>query len=354
LVSEIVKSSDYADWLAQLKRDIAESRGRAALAVNRELILLYWRIGRSILDKQARLGWGARVVERAAGDLRREFPDMKGFSRTNLLYMKSFAASYPEEQFVQQVAGQIPWFHNCVIIDKIKEPNEREWYIRQTIASGWSRNVLVMQIESGLYGRKGRSHTNFSRTLPAPQSELANEILKDPYNFDFLTLSEDARERDLHKGLLAHLREFLIELGVGFAFVGDQFHLEISNRNFYIDMLFYHLRLRCYVVIELKTREFLPEDAGKMNFYLSAVDDRLRHPADEASIGLILCKTKDRLIVEYALRDTAKPIGVSAFELTASLPERLKDSLPSVEDLEHELRDEAAESDSVGRPAGEG
>jgi predicted nuclease of restriction endonuclease-like (RecB) superfamily len=266
LASEIVKSNDYAEWLAQLKRDIAESRGRATLAVNRELVLLYWRVGRSILEKQAQLGWGAKVIDALAHDLRHAFPEMTGFSPRNLKYMRAFAAAYPDRQFVQQAAAQIPWFHNCKIIDKIEDPNEREWYIRQTIASGWSRNVLVMQIESGLFQRKGKSSTNFSRTLPSPQSELAAEILKDPYNFDFLTLVEDARERDLHKGLLAHLREFLIELGVGFAFVGDQFHLEIANRDFYIDMLFYHLRLRCYVVIEPKTREFIPEDAGKMNF----------------------------------------------------------------------------------------
>jgi len=345
MVSEIVKSGDYAEWLGQLKRDISESRGRAALAVNRELILLYWRIGRSILEKQAKLGWGAKVIDLLAADLRREFPGMKGLSRTNLLYMRAFADAYSEEQFVQQAAGQIPWFHNCKIIDKIKDSKEREWYIRQTIASGWSRNVLVMQIESGLYRRKGKSDTNFSRTLPSPRSDLATEILKDSYNFDFLTLAEDARERDLHKGLLAHLREFLVELGVGFAFVGSQFHLEIAGQDYYLDMLFYHLRLRCYVAVELKTREFLPEDAGKMNFYLSAVDDLLRHAGDESSIGLILCKTMNRVIVEYALRDTAKPIGVSEFELTASLPENLKGSLPSVEDLEEELSDQPTTSE---------
>jgi predicted nuclease of restriction endonuclease-like (RecB) superfamily len=243
MVSEITKSSDYAEWLGQLKQDILESRGRAALAVNRELILLYWRVGQSILDKQARLGWGAKVVDLLAADLRRAFPDIRGFSSRNLKYMRAFAAAYPDGEFVQQTAAQIPWFHNCQLMDKVKDTAQREWYIRQTIAAGWSRNVLVMQIESGLYHRQGKSETNFSRTLSAPQSDLANEILKDPYNFDFLTLAGDVRERELHRGLLVHLRQFLIELGVGFAFVGDQFHIEVANRDFYLDMLFYHLRL---------------------------------------------------------------------------------------------------------------
>lgn len=327
----------YDELLRDLKTRIAQAQVRAALAVNRELVVLYWSIGRDILVRQQQQGWGAKVIERLAKDLRRAFPEMKGFSRTNLLYMRAFAAAYPDEQFVQQVAGQIPWFHNCKLLDKVKDPPEREWYIRQTIQHGWSRAVLEMQIETNLYRRQGKATTNFERTLPAPQSDLARQLLKDPYNFDFLTLGEEAHERDLERGLVEHIREFLLELGVGFAFVGSQYHMEIGDQDFYLDLLFYHLRLRAYVVIELKMTAFKPEYAGKMNFYLSAVDDLLRHEQDQPSIGLILCKTKNKVVAEYALRDTRKPIGVSSFQLTESLPEKLQGSLPTIEELEAEL-----------------
>jgi len=277
------------------------------------------------------------VIDRLAQDLRREFPDMKGFSARNLKYMRAFAEAYPDKEFVQQPVAQIPWGHNVRTLDYVKDPAERIWYIRQTIEHGWSRNVLVHQIESGLYHRKGKAITNFDRTLPAPQSDLAREVLKDPYVFDFLGLTEDIRERELERQLIARIRDFLLELGVGFAFVGSQVHLEVGGEDFYLDLLFYHLKLRCYVVIELKTGEFKPEYAGKMNFYLSAVDDLFRHPDDRPSIGIILCKSKNKVIVEYALRDTTKPIGVSSYRLTRALPEELKESLPSVEELEREL-----------------
>ena len=224
-------------------------------------------------------------------------------------YMRAFYEAYPDETIVQQLAAQIPWFHNCVLLDKVKRPEERVWYIRQNISHGWSRNVLVHQIESGLYERQGRALVNFDRTLPAPQSELARQILKDPYNFDFLTLGKEAQERDLEAALLSHLREFLLELGVGFAFVGSQYHLEVGDQDFYIDLLFYHLNLRCYVVIDLKVSEFRPEFAGKMNFYLSAVDDILRHAEGGPSIGIVLCKTKNRIIVEYALKGISQRCG---------------------------------------------
>lgn len=263
---------------------------------------------------------------------------MKGFSPRNLKYMRALAEAYLDEQFVQQLAAQIPWFHNCILLDKVKQPDEREFYIRKTIEHGWSRNVLVHQIESDLYHRQGKAIANFDRTLPAPQSELALQILKDPYNFDFLSLSEKVQERELERPLNHHLREFLLELGVGFAFVGSQYHLEVGGEDFYIDLLFYHLRLRCYVVVELKICDFQPEFAGKMNFYLSAVDDLLRHSDDGPSIGLILCKTRNRIIVEYALRDTQKPMGVATYQITASLPEHFKGSLPTVEELEREIR----------------
>lgn len=338
VAAQLIKApAGYAELLEDLKARIRSAQTRAGLAVNRELVLLYWDIGQRILLRQQKEGWGAKVVERLARDLRRIFPDMKGFSRANLLYMRAFAESYPDASIVQQVAGQIPWFHNCILLDKVKNPAEREWYIRRTIQHGWSRNVLVHQIESGLYGRQGKAITNFDRTLPAPQSELALQVLKDPYVFDFLNIGEEAKERDLEKALLEQIRVFLFELGVGFAFVGSQYHIEVGGEDFYIDLLFYHLRLRCFVVIELKVGEFQPEYAGKMNFYLSAVDDILRHKDDHPSIGIILCKAKNRVIAEYALRDTRKPIGVSGYKLTETLPKNLKGELPSIKELETSL-----------------
>lgn len=327
----------YAAILAGLKDQIRAARLKAGLAVNRELVLLYWRMGRQVLEQQMEEGWGSKVIERLAQDLRREFPEMRGLSPRNLKYMRAFAEAYPEEQIVQQAAAQIPWFHNCVILDKVKNPVARDFYIRSTISHGWSRNILVHQIESGLYQRQGRAQVNFDRTLPSPQSELACQILKDPYNFDFLTLGKEAQERDLEAALLNHLREFLLEIGVGFAFVGSQYHLEVGDQDFYIDLLFYHLNLRCYVVIDLKISDFQPEFAGKMNFYLSAVDDLLRRAEDGPSIGIVLCKGKNRVIVEYALRDTNKPMGVAEYQLSSALPENLKGSLPTIEELEAEL-----------------
>jgi len=330
----------YAAILAELKDQIRGARIKAGLAVNRELVLLYWRIGRRILGQQQAEGWGSRVIDRLSMDLRREFPEMRGLSSRNLKYMRAFYEAYPDEAIVQQLAAQIPWFHNCVILDKVKSLEERIWYIRQNIAQGWSRNVLVHQIESGLYERQGRALVNFERTLPAPQSELARQILKDPYNFDFLTIGKEAQERDLEAALLSHLQEFLLELGVGFAFVGSQYHLEVGDQDFYIDLLFYHLNLRCYVVIDLKISDFQPEFAGKMNFYLSAVDDILRHPEDEPSIGIVLCKGKNRVVAEYALRGINKPMGIAEYQLSKALPEDLKGSLPTIEELEAELERE--------------
>ena len=268
---------------------------------------------------------------------------MKGFSRTNLLYMRAFAEAYPDEQFVQQLAGQIPWFHNCTILDKVKDSTERLWYIQQTIEHGWSRNVLVHQISTGLYHRQGKAVTNFERTLPKPQSELVQQIVKDPYNFDFLSLGESAQERDLEKALVERIRDFLLELGVGFAFVGSQYHLEVGGQDFYLDLLFYHLRLRCFVVVDLKIVDFQPEFSGKMNFYLSAVDDLLRHSDDQPSIGIILCRSKNRVIAEYALRDLNKPIGVSTYQLQNALPEKIQGSLPTIEELEAQLEEVSVE-----------
>jgi predicted nuclease of restriction endonuclease-like (RecB) superfamily len=337
MADQTASTQPYASLLATVKERIQSAQVRATVAVNRELVLLYWGIGKEILARQREEGWGSKVVERLAKDLHAAFPDMKGLSRTNLLYMRSFAEAWPEESIVQQVVGQIPWGHNVRLLDLVKSAEERLWYAQAAVEHGWSRNVLAMQIEGGLYRRQGKALTNFSRTLPAPQSDLAKQLLKDPYNFDFLTLSQDAQERDLEAGLLEHIRKFLLELGVGFAFVGSQYPLEVGGEDFRIDLLFYHLKLRCFVVIDLKMTPFKPEYAGKMNFYLSAVDDMLRHPADQPTIGLILCKGKNQIVVEYALRNTATPMGIAEFRHLEKLPEELKGSLPTIEEIEAEL-----------------
>ncbi|MBS0176018.1 MAG: DUF1016 family protein [Nitrospira sp.] len=334
---ETSPSTAYKALLADLKRRIQEAQVRAGLAVNRELVLLYWSIGREILVRQEREGWGAKVIDSLARDLHQSFPEMKGLSPRNLKYMRALADAWPDAQIVQQLVAQIPWGHNVRLLDYVKSPVERRWYAEQTIANGWSRNVLILQIESRLYDRQGKAISNFQSALPQPQSDLAQQILKDPYNFDFLTLEKDARERDIERGLLDHLRQFLLELGSGFAFVGSQVPLEVGGEDYRLDLLFYHLKLRSYIVAEVKSGTFRPEYAGKMNFYLSAVDDLLRHPNDQPSIGLILCRSKDGIVVEYALRDIGKPMGIAEFRLTESLPDSLKSTLPSIEELESEL-----------------
>jgi len=327
----------YREFLHGLKLRIQQAQLKATLAVNRELILLYWQIGRDILERQERAGWGARIVERLAQDLHREFPDVRGFSPRNFKYMRAFAEAWPDEAIVQQLVAQLPWGHNVRLLDKIQDPAERAWYVEQAIQNGWSRNILVMQIESGLYRRQGKAQTNFARTLPSLQSDLAQQLLKDPYNFDFLTLSREAHEKDLETALVTQIRKFLLELGVGFSFVGSQYPLEVGGQDFRIDLLFYHLKLRCFVVIDLKMGAFQPEDSGKMNFYLSAIDDLLRHPDDKPTIGLVLCRAKNRIVAEYALRDISKPLGISEFRYLEQLPEDLKGTLPTIEELQAEL-----------------
>jgi predicted nuclease of restriction endonuclease-like (RecB) superfamily len=327
----------YAELLASIKQRVQTAQVRAAVAVNRELLALYWQVGRDILRRQQEEGWGAKVIDRLAADLHAAFPDMKGFSTRNLKYMRALAEAFPDESFVQGPLAQITWYHAITLLDKVPDGAAREWYVRQTAAQGWSRAVLVLQIEAGAHRRQGKALTNFSATLPAPQSDLARDLLKDPYNFDFLTLADDAQEKHLQAGLLEHLRHFLIELGVGFAFVGDRYHLEVGGKDYYLDLLFYHLRLRAFIVIELKVTEFEPEHLGKMNFYLSAVDEQLRHPEDRPSIGLILCPVKNSVVVEYALRDTTKPIGVAGYTAGKALPPDLRNELPSPERLEEEL-----------------
>lgn len=329
--------TDYQRLLADLKSRVRSAQVRAATSANRELILLYWEIGRAILAAQEREGWGAKVVDRLAADLRREFPEMRGFSPRNLKYMRRMAAAWPDDAFVPQVVAQIPWGHIRTVLDAIDEPGLREFYIRKTIEHHWSRNVLGLQIASRLHEREGAAVTNFAATLPAPQSDLARQTIKDPYVFDFLTLGSEASEREVHQSLLANVRDFLIELGTGFALLGSEYRLEISEQEYYLDLLFYHARLHCYVVIELKVGEFRPEYSGKLNFYLSAVDDLLRDPdADQPSIGILLCREKNTVIAEYALRDMTKPMAVSTY-LTRALPATMREALPPVEEIEREF-----------------
>ena len=330
---------DYSDFLAGIKRRIQTAQTQAALALSREVVGLYWQIGEEIRQRQARHGWGAKIVNRLTADLQAAFPGVEGFSLRNLRYMRAFAEAYPDSEIVQQLLhnSPLPWGHWVRLLDKVKDADQRLWYIRAAHEHGWSRAILEHQIESDLYRRRGQAVTNFARTLPPPQSDLARQVLKDPYNFDFLTLGEDAHERHLERGLVAHIREFLLELGAGFSFVGSQYPLTVGDQEFFLDLLFYHLKLRCFVVVDLKMRAFEPEFAGKMNFYLSAVDDLLRHEADAPTLGIILCKTKNDVVAEYALRDLNKPIGVAAHltaALTRSLPAALASDLPTVAELE--------------------
>jgi predicted nuclease of restriction endonuclease-like (RecB) superfamily len=343
--------TDYPSFIEELKIRIRAAQIKAVLSVNRELVTLYWSIGRDVFNKQKNDGWGSKIVDRLASDLHREFPEMDGFSRTNIYRMRAFYQAYSEgSPIVPQPVGQIkssipapvlniPWGHNGIIIERVKDPMQRIWYAEQTIENGWSRTILTLQIENDLFHRQGKALTNFSRTLPAPESDVARQALKDPYIFGFLTLDTAAREQDLEQGLVDHIQRFLLELGVGFSFVGRQYPLEVEGKEYFLDLLFYHLKLRCYIVIDLKMGEFTPEHAGKMNFYLSAVDDILKRPDDQPAIGLILCRDKKRLTVEYALRDMKKPIGVAEWriKLIESLPKQFKGNLPTVKELEAEL-----------------
>ena len=332
---------DYGPWLAGLKARIRAARLRAAMAVNAELIALYWRIGQDILERQARQGWGARVVERLAADLKREFPELTGFSRANLLYMRAFAEAWPEEAIVQQLVGRLPWGQNIDLITRVKDPDERQWYARAALEQGWSRAVLTQQIGSGLAGRQGQAVTNFSRTLPPAQSDLARQVLKDPYQFGFLALPPEANERVLEAALLERVRDFLLEMGKGFAFCGSLHRLEVGGQEYFVDLLFYHRRLRCLVAVDLKIGAFRPEYAGKMNFYLAALDDTERDAQDAPSIGLILCRERNRLVVEYALRSIGSPIGVAEYRMTGgALPDALADALPSAVEIADSIGDD--------------
>lgn len=364
---------DYPSLLANIKQRIRTAQVRASLSANAELICLYWDIGRAIAERQRQEGWGSGVIPRLARDLHNELPEVKGFSERNLKYMIRFYREYvaapivqqsvaqlPPAQdhtpaseasrpsvskssdgsllsIVQQLAAQLPWFHHVLLMERVRHLATRVWYMQQTILNGWSRNTLSLQIAACAHERAGKAVTHFAERLPPPQSDLAAQTIKDPYIFDFLTLEEPFHERELETGLLVHVEKFLLELGQGFAFVGRQYHLDVGQEDFYLDLLFYHLRLRCFVVVDLKKGPFKAEYAGKMNFYCNVVDDRLRHPTDQPTVGLILCQDENRLVAEYALKGVNKAIGVSEYRLTRALPARLKSSLPSIQEIEAEL-----------------
>ncbi len=339
-----ISTKEYAQTLLYLKEQVQQAQIKATLSANKELIKLYWQFGKTIVEKQETNGWGSGVIDQLAKDLQNSFPGLGGFSRANIFRMQAFYGAYEK---VAQAARQIedmpifniPWFHNVIIMQKLKNNEERLWYAQKAVEHGWSRTILEMQIESALYRRQGKAVTNFSKTLPAPHSDMAKQSLKDPYLFDFLTLRNDYVEHELEQALIDHVQQFLLELGQGFAFVGRQKHIEVGETDFYIDLLFYHLQLRCYLVVELKSTAFKPEYTGQLNFYLSAVDDLLRAPDDKPTIGLLLCKTKNNVVAEYSLRDINKPIGIAGYEtkITKSLPKNLRSSLPSIEEIEAEL-----------------
>lgn len=354
-------SDSYETLLAEIKRRVSFAQVRAHLAVSRELVFLYWSIGQDIVARQQTEGWGKAVIEKLAADIQSAFPGLEGFSANNIWRMRAFYLAYtsknlappvqetasktrntklapPVQDFPPEAILNLPWSHNIILVQKLKDKPTRLWYAAMAAEHGWSRNILALQIDNQAHKRHGKAVTNFRQTLPDPQSDLAQQIVKDPYHFGFLTLGHDVRERELELGLIEHLGKFLVELGTGFAFVGRQVHVDVGGDDFYIDLLFYHLKLRCFVVIDLKRGAFKPEHASKMNFYLNVVDDKMRHTDDQPSIGLILCQDKKRLVAEYALRGMTKAIGVSEYQLTRKLPKDLKGSLPTIEEIEKELR----------------
>lgn len=357
--SELIQSqADYRQWLGELKTRFRQVQLKAAIAVNTALLQFYWDLGADIVTQQAQADWGSGFLKQLSADLMREFPEMKGFSASNLKYIRQWHLFWASDSIGQQAVGRIgqppvseilaiPWGHNLAILAKCKQHDEALYYVQATQTFGWSRSVLMHQIESGLWQREGKAITNFAQTLPAAQSDLAKQMLKDPYKFDFFSLSKEHTERELETNLVAHITQFLLELGAGFAYIGRQVPLQVGERDFFLDMLFYHTRLHCYVVVELKTVDFEPEFAGKLNFYLKAVDEQLRSEGDQPSIGLLLCKSKDRLVAEYALSDIQKPMGLATYTLSHTLPEALRGKLPSIEAIERELGLDAAGDDSA-------
>lgn len=350
-----VQDPNYRHWITELKQQFRQAQLKAVVRVNQELLQFYWHLGSEILEKQQQAQWGSGFLTQLSKDLITEFPEVKGFSKRNLELIRQWRSYWDEtatgdsaiaQQLVSQLC-QLPWGHNIAIASKSQNHEEALYYVQNTLTHNWSRAVLVHQIESGLWQREGKAISNFEQTLPAVQSDLAQQSLKDPYVFDFLTLTKDYSERDLEQSLIKHITQFLLELGSGFAYMGQQVPITVGERDFYLDLLFYHTRLHCHLVVELKVTDFEPEHAGKLNFYTKAVDEQLRKPGDEPTIGLLLCKSKDRMVVEYALSDISKPIGVSEYQLTKSLPDDLKPSLPSVEEIEAEFFNEL-----LGKTAG--
>jgi predicted nuclease of restriction endonuclease-like (RecB) superfamily len=331
-------SPDYKSWIGELKLKIRSTQIKAAIAVNSTLIQFYWELGKMIAEKQSHTAWGGKFLEQISKDLKDEFPDMQGFSVRNLKYCRLFYNFYKDFAIGQQPVAQLPWSHNIMIFTKSNSEIEAQFYIQQTIENNWSRDILGLQIKNKLFERQGKSITNFKTTLPQPFSDLAEQTLKDPYVFDFISITSKAKERDIENQLIEHIKKFLLELGKGFAFVGQQYHIEIADNDYFIDLLFYHIKLKCYVVVEIKNRKFIPEDAGKLNFYLSAVDSLLKDESDKQSIGLLLCRDKNNIEAEFALRDLNKPIGISEFQLTEIIPEDLKSSLPTIEEIENEFK----------------
>lgn len=337
-MNEILKSKEYNSWINGLKTKIHAARTKVALTINSQLLELYWEIGKDISEKQSKSDWGSKLIEQVADELKNEFPELKGFSRRNIYAMRQwynfFSEKYP---FVPQSVAQIPWGHNRLIISKVKNIDEAEFYCNETIKNNWDRDTLEIQLSNKLFLKKGKATTNFPETLPENQVKLATQTLKDPYNFDFLGLHDDALEKAIEDELVKNITKFLLELGKGFAFVGRQFKIEISETDYFIDLLFYHIELRSYIVIELKAGKFKPEYAGKLNFYLSAIDSQIKKPDDNQSIGILLCKKKDKIEAEYALRDINKPMGISEYKLTDAIPDNIKTKLPSIEELENKL-----------------
>lgn len=331
-------NDDYKAFIQEIKQQVQRAQIKAAIAINRELLQLYWELAERVVHKQQTAAWGDGFLMQMSKDLQAAFPDMKGFSLRNLKYIRQWYQFWSgTEPIGQQAVAQIPWGHNLVIISKIKQPDEALYYVQQTIEHNWSRAVLTHHIEARRYQRLGKALHNFQTTLPAPQSDLARQTLQDPYHFDFLMLQEQHDERELENALVEHITHFLLELGAGFAYLGRQYRLEVAGDEFFLDLLFYHVRLHCYVVVELKTVKFKPEFAGKLNFYITAVDELLKTAHDQPTIGILICKSKNNTVVEYALRDMQKPIGVSEYTITQHLPPEFQSSLPSIQAIEAEL-----------------
>jgi predicted nuclease of restriction endonuclease-like (RecB) superfamily len=328
----------YLKFLEEIKTYLKQAQLKATLSVNHQMILTYWGMGKKILLRQAEQGWGAKVIDTLAQDLKSDFPKMKGISARNLKYMRKFAETYPDFEIVQAPLAQISWYHHIALMDKLKDSQTRLWYAQKAIENGWSRNVMVAQIKAEAHQKFGKLPNNFKTTLPIEQSELVTNLLKDEYLFDFIAQDEKILERELEEELTQNITKFLLELGKGFAFIGRQYHLEVGGDDFYLDMLFYHFRLKCFVVIELKIDDFKPEYAGKLNFYLSSVDALLQQKDDNPSIGLLLCDSKNDIVVEFALKDIHKPMGVASYQLTKQIPENLKKDLPTEEDLKKIIR----------------